>query len=110
LISYIIGDKADAIARQREHTKKQTIVDALRPGFGDVSGKISKVLSYYWGNDRYSQGAYGLYGTGQWFSLMPVLKRPHGSVHFAGEHLADWQGFMEGAIVSGEDAAEAIAG
>ncbi|RYY60040.1 MAG: hypothetical protein EOO05_11305, partial [Chitinophagaceae bacterium] len=25
--------------------------------------------------------------------------------HFAGEHLADWQGFMEGAINTGEDAA-----
>ena len=30
------------------------------------------------------------------------------NTHFAGEHLADWQGFMEGAINTGEDAAEKI--
>jgi monoamine oxidase len=27
---------------------------------------------------------------------------------FAGEHLADWQGFMEGAIETGEAAAAAL--
>jgi monoamine oxidase len=32
------------------------------------------------------------------------------NVLFAGEHLADWQGFMEGAIVTGEQAAKALAG
>jgi monoamine oxidase len=41
---------------------------------------------------------------------MPVLQRPVGRVFFAGEHLADWQGFMEGAIASGEDAAARILG
>jgi len=30
------------------------------------------------------------------------------NTHFAGEHLADWQGFMEGAIETGEAAAENI--
>jgi monoamine oxidase len=32
------------------------------------------------------------------------------NVFFAGEHLADWQGFMEGAINSGEEAADEIIG
>jgi monoamine oxidase len=32
------------------------------------------------------------------------------STHFAGEHIADWQGYMEGAINSGEDAAAEIIG
>jgi monoamine oxidase len=31
-------------------------------------------------------------------------------VLFAGEHLADWQGFMEGAVVTGEAAAAVLAG
>jgi monoamine oxidase len=65
-------------------------------------------VSYYWGNDPYSKGSYALYGNGQWFGLMPVLKKSVGPIHFAGEHVADWQGFMEGAVVSGEEAAEAV--
>jgi len=28
--------------------------------------------------------------------------------HFLGEHLADWQGFMEGAINTGGEAAHAL--
>jgi len=28
--------------------------------------------------------------------------------YFAGEHLADWQGFMEGAVVTGEETAKAL--
>jgi monoamine oxidase len=30
-------------------------------------------------------------------------------VFFAGEHIADWQGFMEGAVVTGKAAADAVA-
>ena len=39
---------------------------------------------------------------------MPVIKEKTGNIFFAGEHLADWQGFMEGAVNSGEEAAEGI--
>jgi hypothetical protein len=34
-----------------------------------------------------------------------MLQEPHERVYFAGEHLADEQGFMEGAVVTGQDAA-----
>jgi len=42
------------------------------------------------------------------FTIQPILKKPFLNTHFAGEHLADWQGFTEGAINTGEDAAAAI--
>jgi monoamine oxidase len=110
LTGYIVGDKADIIARQPDAFKKQVIVDSLKPAFGDVSKLITKQVSYYWGNDRYSKGSYAIYGKGQWYTVMPALKKKFLNVHFAGEHLADWQGFMEGAINSGEEAADAILG
>ena len=85
------------------------INQSLSPFFGDVKSKIEKQTNYYWGDDEYSKGAYAIYGKGQLFGLQPILKRPYLHTHFAGEHLADWQGFMEGAINTGEDAAAAIA-
>lgn len=108
LISYTTGDKADVISRQNDETKTEIISYSLRPAFGDVSDKIIKHVNYYWGGDEYSRGAYALYGRGQWFTVMPVLKKRFNKVLFAGEHLADWQGFMEGAVVSGEEAADEI--
>ena len=108
LISYTIGDKAAVIANQSEAWKADMLQQNLSPYFGDIRSLIEKQTNYYWGEDEYSRGAYAIYGKGQWFNLQPILKRPFLHTHFAGEHLADSQGFMEGAINTGEDAAEAI--
>lgn len=108
LISYTIGDKAAVIANQNDEWNGRNVLDALKPGFGDVSNLIKKQYNYYWGQDQYSMGAYAMYGVGQWYGLMPILRKPFMHTHFAGEHLADWQGFMEGAINTGEDAAARI--
>ena len=61
-----------------------------------------------WQADRFTQGAYAFYRPGQWFTVMPALKKRFGRVLFAGEHIAEWQGFMEGAVVTGYKAADAI--
>ena len=105
LISYSIGEKAAVVANQSDEWKTSMIQQTLQPQFGDVRKLLEKQINYYWGNDQYSRGAYAIYGKGQWFRVMPILKRSHIHTHFAGEHLADWQGFMEGAINTGEEAA-----
>ena len=40
--------------------------------------------------------------------MFAVARRPEGRVHFAGEHTSAWAGWMEGAIDSGQRAAEEI--
>jgi len=108
LITYAVGDKADILSQMSEEHRIKIITDTLKTAVGDVSGYIEKNINYFWGDDEYSKGAYALYGKGQWFGIMPALRESFGNVHFAGEHVADWQGFMEGAINSGEDAADKI--
>ncbi len=109
LISYTTGDKAAVVANQSEQWRTQMLQQTLEPFFGNVADKIISQTNYYWGNDAFSRGAYALYGIDQWFRVMPQLRKPHLHTHFAGEHLADWQGFMEGAINSGEETAAIIA-
>jgi monoamine oxidase len=108
LISYTVGDKADVVSRQPDAWRADTMQLSLQPAFGNVRSMLEKQANYYWGEDEYSRGSYALYAPGQWFRLMPQLKKSFLSTHFAGEHLADWQGFMEGAINSGEAAAAAV--
>lgn len=103
LLSYTIGDKAAVVAAQTDEWRARQVDETLSKAFGPIKNKIEGQLNYYWGSDEYSRGAYAIYGKGQWFRVMPVLKRPHIHTSFAGEHLADWQGFMEGAINSGEE-------
>jgi len=109
LISYAIGDKAPVIKNQTDTWKADMVNMSLKPGFGDTKQFLEKQEDYYWGDDEYSRGAYAMYGVGQWFGLTPILRRPFMRTHFAGEHLSDaWQGFMEGAIETGEAAAALI--
>ncbi len=108
LISYTIGEKAAVVANQSDEWKAETVQQTLRTAFGDIRPLLEKQANYYWGNDEFSHGAYALYGKGQWFRIRPILQRSHLHTHFAGEHLADWQGFMEGAINTGEEAAGRI--
>ena len=108
LISYTIGEKAAVVANQSDEWRINNIQQTLFPFFGDVKQLLEKQVNYYWGNDEFSYGAYALYGVNQWFPVRKVLSKPHLHAHFAGEHLADWQGFMEGAINTGEAAAEIL--
>jgi monoamine oxidase len=108
LISYAIGDKAEVIAAQSDDFRAASMSQTLSPFFGDVSSLLNQQLTYYWGNDPYSYGAYAIYAPGQWFTTRRTLKNHFIHTHFAGEHLADWQGFMEGAVNTGEEAADLI--
>lgn len=110
LICYATGDKAESLNSISSEQRKSIILDALKPAFGDVGKYLKEDLKFYWGNEPASYGAYALYGVKQWFDVMPVLSEPFQNTLFAGEHLADWQGFMEGALQSGKDAAEKILG
>jgi monoamine oxidase len=110
LCSYAIGEKADVLAAQNNRRRMEIISRDLEP-FEDRATRLAKdIQSYAWQRDKYTEGAYALYRPGQWFTIKPMLARPHGKVLFAGEHLADWQGFMEGAVVTGEEAAKALIG
>lgn len=108
LICYAIGEKSEVLNSVSQEQREAIILDALKPAFGDVRKYLKQSIKYFWGADPYSKGAYAFYGKNQWFGIMPILKQPFMKVHFAGEHLADWQGFMEGAIVTGEEAAASI--
>lgn len=108
LISYTIGDKAAVAANRSHENYKKDIGETLSPHFGNIAPLFKDQLNYYWGTDENSMGAYALYGIGQWFKTRPILAEPFQHIHFAGEHIADWQGFMEGAINTGESAAQEI--
>jgi monoamine oxidase len=109
LCSYAIGEKADVLAAQNSARRKDIVTRDLLPLHSRAPELAVAIQSYPWQRDIYTKGAYALYRPGQWFGLRPILQRPHGKVLFAGEHLADWQGFMEGAVVTGEEAAKALA-
>jgi len=108
LCSYAIGDKADDLAsRGTEDLATLISGDLARLFPGEDTAPIA-VMRYAWQEDKYTQGAYAFYRPGQWFPVRAALLEPHDRVYFAGEHLADEQGFMDGAIDTGNKAVDMV--
>lgn len=114
LCSYSIGDKADDLASE---TSKANIKKWIREDMLSVAGvepreagdiQAIDVRPQAWQRVPWIGGAYAFYRPGQWFTVRPLLQRPHGRVLFAGEHLAELQGFMEGAVNTGQEAADRL--
>ncbi|RYG33968.1 FAD-dependent oxidoreductase, partial [bacterium] len=55
-----------------------------------------------WINDPYARGAFSHLPPRYVLDHMPDIVPPEGRVHFAGEHTANWVGFIEGALESAE--------
>ena len=106
LCSYAVGDKADVLASQTKAARQEQLMHDLRAVSPDAAAMLIDSFDQPWQNDPWVHGAYAIYRPGQWFRIRPLLQEPHGKVLFAGEHLGDWQGFMEGAVSTGEIAAQ----
>ena len=110
LCSYAIGEKADVLASQNNRRRSEILTHDLLPLDSRAPELAANIQSLAWQRDPYTHGAYAFFRPGQWFTLRPILQQAHGKILFAGEHLADSQGFMEGAVVTGEAAAQALKG
>src|SRR5262249_22769049 len=76
-------------------------------------GKPSRLIASVtvnWGNDPWARGGYAYFDPGFEPNWRDWLARPFGRVTFAGEHTSvKWQGYMNGAIETGQRAAHEIA-
>jgi monoamine oxidase len=91
----------------------------LECGLGAISEPIANALDpktrafMAWPRHPFVMGSYSSPRVGQYTTLLDVVAAPEagGRLHFAGEHTsAEWLGFMNGAVSSGERAAREILG
>jgi monoamine oxidase len=99
LTSYATGDRASIINHMTDHQKIVTMCEALQVPFGSVRHLAVAVDSYCWSDNLYTQGAYAVFDSED-LKTQSLLSRPNGRVFMAGEHTAQFQGYMEGALES----------
>lgn len=81
---------------------------ALWPGVS-AARRGQREARMHWPSQEWTLGSYACYGPGDWTTLRGAAGESVGSLHFAGEHCAyDNQGFIEGAVETGEWVAQAI--
>jgi monoamine oxidase len=76
--------------------------------FGGLDSQYDGGTSLIWHEDEFARGAFTYFEPGQMTTLLPIAQRPEGRVHFAGEHTSAWHGWMNGALESGNRAAEEV--
>ena len=81
-------------------------IEAVRPALG---GQLQYVGRKSWGADAFAGGGWAYFRPGQIRRFGRALAAAHGRIHFAGEHLAQANRGMEGAMESGERAAGEVA-
>jgi monoamine oxidase len=89
-------------------TASATLERVLRETFSPRPAEGSWSISKDWAAHPYSKGAYAIFAPGQLTTLGPALRQDHGAILFAGSERSSWPNAIEGAIESGEQAAERV--
>ncbi|KJH70322.1 flavin monoamine oxidase family protein [Aliterella atlantica] len=99
---------------QQEATRFLGDLELVYPGAKAAAtrnGDSLRVHLEQWTSKEQTLGSYTCYKPGQFTSIAGNEGKPVGNLHFAGEHansFYEWQGFMEGAALSGMQAASEI--
>ena len=95
-------------AERLSPTDKDGVARALRAWRDDLD--VVDVAGHDWMSDDFSRETWPMQRPGQLTRYLAALRRPHGSVHFAGSDVANgWAGFIDGAIETGLTTARAVA-
>lgn len=110
LVAFVEGHHAKAFNDLSEDERAARVLDDLAAYFGEAARTPIDLLQRNWSAEPFTRGCYGgRLGTGLWTHLGCELRRPCGRLHWAGAETAEvWNGYMDGAIRSGQRAAEEV--
>jgi monoamine oxidase len=111
LMGFVEGKQARTWARRSQAERREAVIGCFTRYFGDAAGRPEQYLERDWMAEEFTRGCYGAhFAPGVWTSYGEAWRAPAGRVHWAGAECApEWNGYMEGAVRSGEATAEAIA-
>jgi monoamine oxidase len=108
ITAYTGGDPAAKLAVLSDEERIQVAVGEIERLFPGSSDLIECTATVAWPNEAYTRGSYAAFAPGQVTAHWKTLFEPAGRLFFAGEHATPIQGYMEGAVESGQRAARRI--
>ena len=108
LASYAGGQRALELGAMSEKDRQDFVLRRMGNLFSGLNNQYESGNSYIWHEDEWARGGFTYFEPGQMATLLPIAQRPEGRVHFAGEHTSAWHGWMNGALESGNRAAEEV--
>jgi monoamine oxidase len=108
LAAYTGGQRALDLGAMSENDRQDLVLRRMGNLFNGLNSQYESGTSQIWHEDQWAKGAFTYFEPGQITSLLPIAQRPEGRIHFAGEHTSAWHGWMNGALESGNRAAEEV--
>jgi monoamine oxidase len=110
LMGFVEAGDGRRLARRTPEERREAVLDCFVRYFGDRAAHPREFVERDWMAEEFTRGCYGAHFTpGVWTHYGHALREPVGRVHWAGAECSPvWNGYMEGAVRSGEDAASAV--
>ena len=110
LLGFLEGRHARQLGRMPAEERRAAVVGCFTRLFGPRAAQPDAYVERLWAEEEWSRGCYGCHlPTGAWTNYGPALREPIGPLHWAGAEIATvWNGYMDGAVRSGETAAAEV--
>ncbi|WP_019989077.1 flavin monoamine oxidase family protein [Rudanella lutea] len=110
LMGFVLGNQARAFGQLSEAERQASALASFTTLFGPAADRPTRYLDHSFVDEAWSRGCYaGLFGPGVWTQYGTALREPVGRIHWAGTETAEvWNGYMDGAVRSGERAAQEV--
>jgi monoamine oxidase len=106
-----VGGAGSAAAKGQSRTAhRAALTENLVAFYGDEARNMTGYTESRWSEEPWTRGCpVGHTGRNVLATLGPQLRKPVGTIHFAGTETADyWFGYIDGAVRSGERAAREV--
>jgi monoamine oxidase len=110
LLGFLEGRHARELGRLRADERRTVVIDCFARIFGPRAASPDDYVERLWAEEEWTRGCYGCHmPTGAWTNYGRALRDPIGPLHWAGaEYATVWNGYMDGAVRSGDAAAHAV--
>ncbi|HEY1522639.1 MAG TPA: flavin monoamine oxidase family protein [Solirubrobacteraceae bacterium] len=110
IFGFVGGDDARTHARLSSAARRAAVLNQFAVFFGARAKQATAYFETSWSSEHWTRGCpVGIPSTGTLLAYGPWLRRPIGRIHWAGTETSNfWNGYMDGAVRSGERAAAEV--
>jgi monoamine oxidase len=110
VFGFVGGDKCREYALLSKADRRQKVLDEFAKFWGPDALKPTEFFETTWANEHWTRGCpVGIPATGALLAYGDRLRVPVGRIHWAGTETSNfWNGYMDGAVRSGERAAKEV--
>jgi len=110
VFGFIGGDNARAHRMLGKAARRRAVLENFVQFFGSEASSPTDYFETDWSTSQWTRGCpVGIAAPGVYTAYGPALRKPVGRIHWAGTETSTfWNGYMDGAVRSGERAADEV--